>query len=382
MRFVRDHKHFSRIKTNARNHARRARNKIKARSSHSSKDLIATRKRNIAVIGITPPNMIATLLAQAIPATTGVACVTQRITQCYIVPSGNSLSRARQLTRIRLGNDKQSSVRAAPQYNFQGAKRTLTTAFNLERWNFYLKDYYNDVIVTAILQYGWPISHSADQLPCSTLQNHPSARQHPSLLRDYIAQELKYKAVIGPFQCNPFSTDCLISPLQSVAKRDSSIPRVVYDLSFPPGQSVNDGIARDEYLSQPFHLRLPGVDRLVEFINSKGPGCLVFKKDLKRAYRQIPVDPHDYHLLGMCIDGQFYFHSVMPFGLRSATLACQRTTKAVSYILNEEGILVDVYIDDFYGAETQDLVDLSFDRMTQLFSGLGLQSSPDKDTHT
>ena len=94
---------------------------------------------------------------------------------------------------------------------------------------------------------------------------------------------------------------------------------MVHDLRFPPGESVNDGIARDQYLSQALHLRLPGVDRLVEFILSKGPGCLVFKKDVKRAYRQIPVDPNDYHLLGMCIDGQFYFHTVTPFGLRSAT---------------------------------------------------------------
>ena len=117
----------------------------------------------------------------------------------------------------------------------------MTTTFNLERWNFYLKDF-NDVIVTAFLQYGWPISHSADQLPRSTLQNHPSACQHPSLVRDYIAQELKYKVVIGPLQCNPFSTDCVISPLQRVAKRESSVPRVVHNLNFPPQQSVNDGI--------------------------------------------------------------------------------------------------------------------------------------------
>ena len=94
------------------------------------------------------------------------------------------------------------SVRAASQHNFLGLKRTLTTGFNLERWSYYLKDY-NDVIVTAFLQNGWPISHSADQLPRSTLQNHPSARQHPSILRDYIAQELKYEAVMGPFHCNP-----------------------------------------------------------------------------------------------------------------------------------------------------------------------------------
>ena len=49
-------------------------------------------------------------------------------------------------------------------------------------------------------------------------------------------------------------------------------------------------------------------------------------------------------------DGNFYFHSAFPFGLRSATLACQRTTQSVAYILNITGILVDVYIDDFYGA--------------------------------
>ena len=270
-------------------------------------------------------------------------------------------------------------MRAASQYNFQRAKCTLTTAFNLERWNYYLKDY-NDVIVSPFLQYGWPINHSADQLPRSTLQNYPSAPENPALLHDYITKELQYKAVIGPFQCNPFSTDCVISPLQSVAKRNSSVPRVVHDLSFPPGQSVNDGIARDEYLSQPFHLRLLTVDRLVEFLKHKGFGCLVFKKDLKCAYRQSPVDPNNYHLLGMCIDGQFYFHTVMLFGLHSATLACQQTTKAVSYILNDEGILVDVYIDDFYGAETQELAEHSFDRMTQLFLELGLQSSPNKDT--
>lgn len=62
------------------------------------------------------------------------------------------------------------------------------------------------------------------------------------------------------------------------------------------------------------------------------------------------VDPGDYHFLGFQVDGYFYFHSAFPFGLRSATLACQRTTQSVVYILNTMEILVDVYIDDFYGA--------------------------------
>ena len=247
-------------------------------------------------------------------------------------------------------------------------------------WRHHLTDY-DDNIIVDFLEYGWPISYISSQLPCSTLHNHPSTRQaqNPTFLREYIAKELQHRAIIGPFKHNPFNINCTISPLQCVPKRDSVEPRIVHDLSFPPGSSVNDGIPRDEYLSEPYKLRLPGIDRLVEFINRKGPGCLVFKTDLRRAYRQIPVDPHDYHLLGMTVDGFMYFHTAMPFGLRSATLACQRTTKAVVYMLNKQGVLVDVYIDDFYGADSADHAHASYARMIKLINDLGLQTSPEKD---
>ena len=42
----------------------------------------------------------------------------------------------------------------------------------------------------------------------------------------------KLRSVCGPYQCNPFNTDCVISPLQCVPKRDSTEPRIVHDLSF------------------------------------------------------------------------------------------------------------------------------------------------------
>ena len=122
-----------------------------------------------------------------------------------------------------------------------------------------------------------------------------------------------------------------------VPKRDSTDLRIVHNLSFPEGSSVNDSISKDHYLAQYFKLRLAGIDRLVEFINDKGRGCHVFKKDLRRAYRQIPVDPADYPLLGMSVDGSLFFHTSLPFGLCSATLICQRTTKTVVHILNNEG---------------------------------------------
>ena len=49
-----------------------------------------------------------------------------------------------------------------------------------------------------------------------------------------------------------------------VPKRDSTQVRIVHDLSFPEGSSVNDGISNDHYLDQFFKLRLPGIDRLIQ----------------------------------------------------------------------------------------------------------------------
>lgn len=66
--------------------------------------------------------------------------------------------------------------------------------------------------------------------------------------------------------------------------------------------------------------------------------------------------------------------------LHSATLAFQRTAKSVAYILNKEGIPVDAFINDFHGGETPDPADQSFDRMTQLFPELRLQSSLNRKT--
>ena len=142
---------------------------------------------------------------------------------------------------------------------------------------------------------------------------------------------------------------------------------------------MNDGIPRNTYLDTDFSLYLPGIDRLREFIIAKGKGCLIYKKDLKRAYRQFPIDPKDYKYLGFQWDGQIYFDIRCPFGLRSSALICQRSTKAVIYTFTNEGFTADVYLDDFYGAEQPHIAQKAFTRLGQLFDELGLQASPEKD---
>ena len=199
-------------------------------------------------------------------------------------------------------------------------------------------------------------------------------------MQHYVNTELRYHAIAGPFRNNPFPQPLICCPLQTVPKRGSSKRRVVMDLSFPPHASVNIGIPDSFYLNEPYKLRLPGIDRLCEFILQLGQGCLLYKLDLQRAYRQIPIDPKDYHLLGFRFNNLLYFDTRCPFGLKTSAMICQRTTKAVVHCFTQLGFLADVYLDDFYGADLPARASTAFTSLKQLLQELGLQTSPDKDS--
>ena len=171
-------------------------------------------------------------------------------------------------------------------------------------------------------------------MPKPTHTNHQSALAYPADVQHYLSTELSFRAHAGHFKENPLPDDLITSPLQTVYKRGSTKHRVVMD----------------QHTDNAFQLRLPGIDRLREFIISKGSGY-VYKKDLKRVYRQFPIDPKDYKYLGFMWDGLLYFNTRCPFGLRSSALVCQRTTRAVIHVFTKEGYTADLYLDDFYGAE-------------------------------
>ena len=181
------------------------------------------------------------------------------------------------------------------------------------------------------------VSYTAENLPTSSSSNHPSAVDFTDHVEHYINTELGYHAIAGPFSTNPLHQPLICSPLQTVPKRGSNQQRIVMDLSYPPQLSVNSGITASSYLNKPYKLRLPGIDRLCQFTLHHGRGCLLYKKDLHRAYRQLPIDPKDYHLLGFTFNGRLYFDTRCPFGLQTSAMICQRTTSAVIYIFTQHG---------------------------------------------
>ena len=64
--------------------------------------------------------------------------------------------------------------------------------------------------------------------------------------------------------------------------------RLITDLSFPPGASVNDGIDPDLY-----SLSYTSIDEVAKLVVQHGVRALLAKADIESAYRLIPVHPQD-----------------------------------------------------------------------------------------
>lgn len=66
----------------------------------------------------------------------------------------------------------------------------------------------------------------------------------------YLQKEYANNAIIGQFKTNSFTSGLKISPLNSLAKKDTPERRVILDLSYPVGSSVNHFISKDEYMGE------------------------------------------------------------------------------------------------------------------------------------
>ena len=186
--------------------------------------------------------------------------------------------------------------------------------------------------------------------------------------------------MIGPLEVIPFEGQSAVSPLNSVAKKDTDKRRVIVDLSFPEAKSVNDGIRAEKYLNYEEKLTFPSVQNLVNIIHKKGKGCYLFKRDLSRYYRQLPVDPGDIHLLGVWFEGQFYFDLMVPMGLVSSARIAQMVSDVITYVFSLKGFDAVNYIDDLGGAEVKHKAWEAFFTLGQILNDMGLKEAAEKAT--
>ena len=134
-------------------------------------------------------------------------------------------------------------------------------------------------------------------------------------------------------------------------KTDSDSRRVIVDLSWPHGKSVNDLVCQDTYMGTPFKLKFPSVDDITARIRDLGCKCLLYKIDLQRAFRHLKLDPADINRTGLQFEGQYYVDTSVPFGYRHGSVCMQRLTDSIRGIMHSKGYCIANYIDDLIGCD-------------------------------
>lgn len=177
----------------------------------------------------------------------------------------------------------------------------------------------------------------------STSRNHPSALSNPQVVQDHIAAEVEVGRLLGPMK-QALLPLLHSSPIGLVPKSNQVDRwRMIVDLSFPPGGSVNDGVARE--LAS---LTYAKVDDAIQHILQLGVAAKLVKIDLKNAYRIVPIHPQDHHLLAITWEGETYIDRALPFGLRSAPKIFSAVADMIAWALQCAGIEHQIhYLDDF-----------------------------------
>ena len=266
-------------------------------------------------------------------------------------------------------------IKASGEYNFKGCQINIKSQLNPDAWDSLLQGFW-DTQLPLLIRFGFPLNFDRKTPLESHGENHNSAKNYPNDVRAYLEEEKSDNAILGPFDAPPLAS-LHTSPFMTRDKPNSKNRRVIVDLSFPQGKSVNAGSAQDIYLNTPFVLKLPTIDHIVKRVKLLGKGCKIYKIDIKRAFRHVKLDPLDYDLLGLRQDGWF-LDTCLPFGFRHRSALFQRLSDAVRHMMRQRDFNVINYIDDILGIELPSRVDTSFDALRSLLVHLGFEISYNK----
>ena len=195
--------------------------------------------------------------------------------------------------------------------------------------------------VTNGLTHGFRIGFSGHFTPQST-SNLSSALLQPVFVSAHLRECIERGETAGPFSEPPLP-NFVTSPIGLVPKKNGKF-RLIHHLSAPAGESVNDGIPKED-----FSLKYIKVDDAIERIMRLGRGALLAKFDIRRAFRLCPVHPEHWHLLGIRWQDQLYYDRVLPFGLRSAPFIFNEVADALQWICEHHLSIENILhlLDDF-----------------------------------
>ena len=224
---------------------------------------------------------------------------------------------------------------------------------------------------------GIAIDYIGDRSVSRTCRNLKSALHPPEVkakVDAVIRADVAAGKKAGPFDKPPFPIfSC--SPIGAVPKRNSDKWRVIHHLSYPfGGDSINA-------MTVEVYQKLGHFDHAAAAVRKYEGKCWLIKLDVEAAYKQVPVRPEDWPLLGFMWEGKYYFERTLPFGLKSSCRLWELYATALHHFFVHDLGITDVvhYIDDFlFVVPYKELAAQQLQEALALCRELGIPMAEDK----
>ena len=198
-------------------------------------------------------------------------------------------------------------------------------------------------------------------------KNHKSANDNASAIEEYLKEEIKLNRIKGPFDHLKKPFHC--APMGVVPKSEPGKFRIIHDLSYPKGQSINDNISQ-EYTAVTYQ----SVYDAINMLQSLGQGSFMAKTDVSKAFRIIPLHEDDHKLFCMNWRDKFYIDQVMQMGCASSCQIFQAFASAIQWIAQQKLEIPNVnYLDDFMlGSVSKAIGTIELEKFLDMCADIGI----------
>ena len=249
-----------------------------------------------------------------------------------------------------------------------------TTSLVIQAWESAATGHPSDEMVLRGIKRGFSTQYCGPPVLTPTAAyNHQSAVNYPAHIDAYVEKEIAEAALSGPYDKPPFTPWFVSSPMMTRDKSGGDERRVIVDLSFPEG-GINQFIAPHLFDGQDAIHNLPTITSAVSTIAITPPGEIHMAViDLSRAYRQFPVTPLDWPLLGISWRERWSFDRRLPFGCRMSSYIMQSIAEFITRALDVKRVRAYMYLDDILIiSPTRIIGDRDFQTVITLLGELGL----------
>ncbi len=226
----------------------------------------------------------------------------------------------------------------------------MPTPINIKNFSKCLQGYDKELVDYLVdgLTHGFKLEidegasfHARDESP--PRYNHKSISRNELAIEKKIQKELDAGRVEGPFDEIPYE-NYQVSALAAAEKKTPGEYRLIQDLSWPRGSSVNDSIDVEKG-----KCTYQTLDEVIDTLVKLGPGTMMSIFDIEHAYKVLPVWPQDVPKMGFYFKGKFYFDKTLAMGLRTSAKIFEKFSTAVEWILKVKFKLANLHhiLDDF-----------------------------------